>query len=516
MTNEYIQNLLRFYTGLRELVQSLRLGTNIRQGRSSQNFEDVIGLGAAVTAGKLEIGGHVTGKGWLSPYAYWYLPKAYSPYRFDSVYAVSEDGRPAVRMTPSPAFLPAGSIPFERDNLVLGFLYPTSTSGFTLELANPPSVNIPIPEIKMQSAEDQPWVFGMDNGVCNCSLNPEKWIYSVGASELFDQIPRTGKEANLTLTDPARVREVVEVPTECKPIPVLYPRGHCRSNRYVEFSARITELDRAILSELSSLGAPLTQKVYSLFNQPCSDFPAFCLSVNGEDTNLRPIEAASASNQPSPKLATLLVEFFFETEAGELLPFGDTELLELVIPSVKDQTFSLDNIHFPDRWLSKVYGFEGPVYMVKTGPIEMSISPAGAYSAYTIADLSVNRSNKIELLERFVQRFQRSMLELYPKRMGKKAIVRTTYLTDGNWQSGFGKLLEGQTFEDAARRSQQFFTLRQDLQSAAPQSVLNNYGSMVNSPVQMGTTGSVQTTTIGSETLPDGAMSDNQEGKAES
>ncbi len=419
-------------------------------------------------------------------------------------------------MTPSPAFLPAGSIPFERDDLMLGFVYPTSTLGFNLELANPPSIQIPIPEIEMQSPDDQPWVYGMDNGFANCSLNPEQWIYSVGASELFDQIPRTGKEANLTLTDPARVREVVEVPTECKPIPVLYPRGHCRSNRYVEFSARLTELDSAILSELSSLGAPLTQKVYSLFNQPYSDFPAFCLSVNGEDTNLRPVEIASTSNQPSPKWATLLVEFFFETEAGELLPFGDTELLELVIPSVKDQVFSLQDINFPDRWLSKVYGFEGPVYMVKTGPIEMSISPAGAYSAYTVVDLNVNSANMIELLERFVQRFQRSMLELYPKRMGKKAVVRTTYLTDRNWQSGFGKLLEGQTFEDAARRSHQFYTLRQDLQSAAPQNVLNNYGSMVNSPVQLATSGSTQTTNIRSETLPEDTTFDNQEGKAES
>jgi hypothetical protein len=487
-----IDNLLRTYTSVRELLQTLRIGTH--SGVQTYITEDVLALSEAVIKGDLQIGSRVSGKGWLSPYAYWYLPSAYSPYRFHSIYARSES-ETAVKMSPSPAYLPAGQIPFERDDSILGFLYPLSTSGFTLQLANPVNADIPIPKIDMRSPDEQPWIFNMDTCVANYSMNPERWIYTVGDSSAFDTIPDENEKC-MILTDPARVRDVVEIPPHCKPIPVLFPRGHCPANRYVEFNARLVELDSNVLQELSGLGSPLTQKVYSLFYQPNMGFPAYCLRVDGDETYLRPTDPASLSEQSSQKSATLLVEFFFESESGEILSFGDEELLQLVIPAMKDHVLTMDDAYYCDRWLSKVYGFDGAIYLVKNAPIEMSISPNGTYCTYITADLENNLTVMLPLLERFVQHFQRNMIALYSKRLGKTAVVRTTYLTSKDWQLSFGKLLDGKTFEMVTRQRYQFNALRRELQDAVPQNLLINNGTMVNSPIQQATIDSTQSLNV--------------------
>ena len=86
MIEGFLETLLRCYESLHNLVHAVKPESKGRSRSGTLRVKDILELGAAAAAGKVEIGDIVVGNGWLSPYAYWYLPKAYSPYRFAAGY----------------------------------------------------------------------------------------------------------------------------------------------------------------------------------------------------------------------------------------------------------------------------------------------------------------------------------------------------------------------------------------------------------------------------------------------
>ena len=462
----YLSDLLRFYSSMRNLLEPMNFGRGSGRSGKPFRFQDVNELGEAVAAGTVGLGDTVRGTGWLSPYAYWYLPKAYSPYRFVTGYATESD-RVATKMTSAPALLPAGHVPFKHNGKRLAFLYPGNTLGFNLELSDPSAVPSAPREFEPETIDDQPWFYSLDFGHANYSMGPERWVYSHGDTDLSSRIILPGESSGTILPDPTRVREVVAVPTYCKPIPVLYPEELPFLNQHVELTARLIELDADTLGELSRLGAPLTERVFSLFFQRGASLAPFCLSISATRNEIRRTPDRASTPSIRPKFTTLLTECFFEdAKTGEPVAFGDDEIIEWFIPSIKDLEFAYGQYIFPDRWLGKLYGFDGPIYVYKTGPLEISISPSGALSAYMISDISRDYGITLKSYQHIVSNFRQRMKELYRNQHGHSVKVVNTFMTDTSWQGSFGKLLGTDALDEAIRYSRPHQELLLQLQRA--------------------------------------------------
>jgi hypothetical protein len=382
MKMPFLEHVVRSYAMAQQLVERVRFA-RFGGARSIAHFDSLQTLSEAVLNGQVAFGDTVSGSGWLSPYAHWYLPDSYSPYQL-SIAACAEGDRWAMRMIPAPAFLPAGQVPFGRSDSRLAFIYPHDTQGFALQLAN--TQKIPERERVKTSPEDNAWLVNIDMGQGGC--DPEGWIYTYGDSTLSanfdDEDGNPLHNSAPILTDPTSVREIVTVPPDCQSVPVLLPPGYgSLLHQDVTFKARVVELDAETLSEMSRLGAPLTEKAYSLFYKPGAT-PPFCLQIESDKSELRqaPKPRAAGSTDLPSKIVTLLVEFFFEEKlTGVPVNFGDDELVEWFLPAIKDWCFAIGPYPMPLRWAGKVYGFKGPIYLYKTGTVEISISSEGIFSA---------------------------------------------------------------------------------------------------------------------------------------
>lgn len=473
-----LQRVIASYEAARRWMEQLREGYGRpKNGRVARNFNSLEELSLAVAEGQVGFGDLVSASGWLSLYASWYLPAAYSPYQL-SVSMVALDVRWMVKTSPAPALLPAGQLPFAFKDQVVGFIYPTQTSGFAARLLPDDGGSRYGAKVQRTSADDNPWIMSIDNGIGTC--HPMSWVFTLGDQSLDKYLQdeasaavRTDVTARIKyissykeapiLNDPAFVRRAVTVPAESQPIPIVFPQNFERYiHEDVRFQARISPLDTEVLAELSRLGQPLTEKAFALFCGNAQTRP-FCLRVEGEGSELKPLASQTASQRYSPgnsqpKIRPLLVEWYFEDpQTKQPVPFDDEALLTWFIPCAKNYVLTVSNDFgdyiLPTRWTGKLYGFESPLYFFQIDSVGFTMSPDGFFTATQIAVLNSSSATEWEVWRQLVTIMQRDLIERYYALHGRRLIVRTTYLTDWGWMAHFGNVLEGRAIWKAAQES---------------------------------------------------------------
>lgn len=185
--SDFLSRILASYNAAHLWMSDLQLIQKLAEGRASKRFDSLEDLSLAVSTGQVEFGDFVRGHGWLSLYASWYLPGAYSPYHL-SITPVLAGERWAVRTTPLPALLPAGQLPFGSKERIVGFLYPTDTWGFAAELIPDDGESRYGSPVKRASVEDNSWIFSLDSG--NSLRHPMDWIFLREIPSSHNYLPR--------------------------------------------------------------------------------------------------------------------------------------------------------------------------------------------------------------------------------------------------------------------------------------------------------------------------------------
>ena len=462
MRQDFTERLLRSYQAVRHLVQDTRLHGGSRVD-PVKHFRDVHEVSQAVFSGQVSIGDRVSSIGWFSNYSHWYLPAAYSPYQLATV-TIQQNDSWAMQMTPVPAQFPTGRVPFRGEKALLGFVYPTENSGFDLKI---PSAVRPIAQgfaSTSPSGAARPWIMNLDTG--RGGIEPERWVHRMGDSTFYEHLQQISPESAFVFTDPEAVRSHTKVPVHNQPLPILFaPRYSRLAQKEVSFTARLVALDQDTLAELSLMGKPLTEKVYSQFWKSETGVPPFCLQVTDDDSELLRVDTEQTCL--SPKSMTFLVEFLFEdiTHDRRVL-VSEEAFVQWIIPSIKEFVFAQsDALVLPDRWAGQLYGFNGPVFIYRTGPVEISITPDGIFSATTTVPLSEHHNQLLVLFKDTVTQMQRQMIQGYKRFAGGNLEVRTTYLTDPNWQNHFGSLLEGREAKKVLHNNRQGEIMKQEIQS---------------------------------------------------
>ena len=468
----FLTRILSSYDSVRRLMANFHRNGRFGSTRFAQSFDSLEELALAVHQGRIEYGDLVSGSGWLSLYASWYLPGAYSPYHLN-VLPIVDGERWMVRTTPQVALLPAGQLPFASSEKTVGFLYPLQTNGFAAELRPDDKGSRFGAPFERTSSDDNPWGFSLDQGIgMGSSMG---WVSTVGDSSLAELLDEEEDDDNASSVaptvfgDPLLVRRAAQVPQTSQPIPIVFPpnfRNHVHTE--VEFRARVMPLDTEILAELSQLGQPLTEKAFALLCGVSSSAP-FCLQIQNENGTLSPRRAASPREPVPAKIGTLLVEWYFEeTQSGVPLTFDDEQLLSWFIPCAKNHVLSFGPHVLPNRWTGKMYGFEGPLYFFQTGPIGFTMSPEGLFTATHEVYFDSSFNSDWLIWKDTVTHLQRDLVEKYRLLHGRALKVRTTYLTDWSWMASFGNVLEGralwQTAQKTLHQEKRAQSLMQELQ----------------------------------------------------
>lgn len=456
----FTYTIIQCYETVRKLILNLteRNQSPNKQKNRVLSFDNVNHLSNAFFSREVGIGDNVQVSGWLSPYTYWHLPEAYLPYRFESAY-IAYENRQAMKMAPAPALIPVGRIPFQTPDRHLCFLYLSDKRCLDLELSQPKELSIREPRISMLTADDQPWLFNLDTGTANYSPNPLAWIYQFGDTNLAASIQQNPDTTQVILTDPRRVHEIVDVPERCRMIPVWLPKDHPTSG-FVKIQGQIRELDHNVLTKLSGLGAPLSERLYSNFYKV--GHPAFCIDS-------QKISNTSTQAIPSPH-GIHIVEFFFEDiDTKTIITINDSSITDWLIPCIKDFVIHYEGGYvFPDRWVGKVYGFNGPIYFYKTGTIELSISLSGLFTLQVRTDVFSEDNVFINHWISFFRGFTKRVSNQFTEKFKRSVVHRTTFLTEPSLQITFGPLLDGAAF-DQLRTSQSLLkNIRQEIQDIKP------------------------------------------------
>ncbi len=466
--SDVLSRVLASYDSARRWMAQMHAAGRLSGGRAAREFESLEELAAAVEQGEFGFGDLVSVRGWLSLYASWYLPSAYSPYHL-AVEAIVAEPQWMVKTSLLPALLPAGQLPFGSRERTVGFLYPSQTRGFVAELLPDDGGPRFGAAVERESSEDNPWVVSLDTG--NAVSHPTDWSFTLGDSSLEALLnegnaaegPSTDDNSEWNsgaarvearaLGDPALVRRAARVPRGSQPIPIVFPPNFARQvHSEVEVRARIAPLDAEVLAELSRLGQPLTDKAFALFSGGQSSSPPFCLRIEtdtGDPTSMaavapREVRGSASEELPPSKTGTLMVEWYFEDpQTGLPVPFGDEELLSWFIPCAKNYVVSMGNYLLPSRWAGKLYGFDGPLYFFQTGTVGFTMSPEGFFTATQQATFGTWYDNTWRLWKDTTTRLQRELIEKFRLLHGRPLTVRTTYLTDWNWIGSFGNVLEG-------------------------------------------------------------------------
>ena len=492
----FFSRLFSVYESTRELVQSAAWRISSRTGATA-NFNSLHALSQAVFSGRVVIGDRVSGIGWFSVFTHWYVPSAYSPYQLRTVFirdlnfdlrveegSISAGEDWAMQMVPSPAHFPTARIPFVRQESAasqgsaLGFLYPIDTTGFNLQipsLARPSGISSSgVSTNPSQARADQAWIINLDTG--RGGVEPESWVHRMGNPEFYPYLQGLGIERSFVLTDPAAIRQHIVVPEQCLPIPILFPaRYGVLAQKNVRFTARLCSLEDEVLRRLCHLGDPLTGKVYSLFWKPEMTLLPFGLSVEAADCTLEPLGAQqqgigtldnSKTGGSDGKLLTFLVESYFENlDSDAPVTVDDEKFVHWIVPALKGMEFTYAPTPvLPDRWAGKLFGFDGPIYFYKTGPIEFSINPAGFFSAHTTVPLNGNYAQRLLIFKDAVLNLRQRLIQGYHRYAGARIEARTTYLSDFGWKRDFGEVLDGREVQRAARESRIVAQLRQEIQ----------------------------------------------------
>lgn len=453
--SSFLNRILSSYDSARRLMANLHRNGRFGSTRFAQSFDSLEELALAVHEGRIEYGDLVSGSGWLSLYASWYLPGAYSPYHLN-VLPIVDGERWMVRTTPQAALLPAGQLPFASSEKTVGFLYPLQTNGFAAELRPDDNSSRFGATFERTSSDDNPWGFSLDQGIgMGSSMG---WVSTIGDSSLAELLDEEEDDENASsdaptvFGDPLLVRRAAQVPRASQPIPIVFPpnfRRHIQTD--VDFRARVVPLDAEILAELSQLGQPLTEKAFALLCGNSSNAP-FCLQIQNEDGNLSSHRAPNPQEPAPAKIGTLLVEWYFEdTQSGVPLTFDDEQLLSWFIPCAKNYVLSFGPHILPNRWTGKMYGFEGPLYFFQTGPIGFTMSPEGLFTATHEVFFDGTFDSNWLIWKDTVTNLQRDLIEKYRVLHGRSLAIRTTYLTDWSWMASFGNVLEGRTSWQAAQ-----------------------------------------------------------------
>jgi len=312
--------------------------------------------------------------------------------------------------------------------------------------------------IQGASATNEPWLFNLDTGNANFGQHPHLWQYTIGDPEIARNLGMLAQKPTRIPSDPKLIRASISIPDNCLPIPAYVPADISMSSSVTEISGKIVALDDEIVGRLSALGSPIAELLFSAFYRPDRGLRPIAIEIDGIKGVRSTKHQAGSDDLGLGKTVTLMVEMFFEDgHSEEPISFNDNTIIDVFVPAVKNIIHIPPQVGLPDRWLGRIYGFEGPIYVYKVGRLHVSISPEGPICVFTSAQLGKDYSNSFAILRDFVLR----LCEEFPKHVGftgKHVRPCFTYMSD-QWQPTFGRLLAGSALENVRRRKQQLSSI---------------------------------------------------------